>query len=103
MNTLTIANAAQAAPTARPTGAATTTEDSAATGAGEAGFAGLLDAGIGRNARTALIPESTEIAKVTKSDADKDATASDPAALLDAIAAGQANLVPTDECRLPGR
>ena len=91
MNALTISNAAQAAPTARPTGAVTTAEDGAGTCAGEAGFAGLLDAGIGRSARAAQIPESTEIAKLAKTDADKDATASDPAALLDAIAAGQAN------------
>lgn len=88
MSIVTISSMAHAGPVARQSGPA------AAADAGEIDFAGLLSAGIGRKPVTTPVPDSTEVAKDPKSDADKDAVACDPASLLDAIAAGQVVIDP---------
>ena len=93
MNTLTISNAAQAVAATHPKGVAASAEDSAETAEAEVSFAGLLGAGIGRSV-DAHAPASKDIAKDAKTDADGSTAACDPAALLDAIAAGQANVDP---------
>lgn len=88
MNTRMIANPAQ---TVSPT--PSTSNPAAAAGPGEGGesgldFAGLLGAGLERTTDPAQARETVE----NKKNSGGDASACDPAALLDSIAAGKANL-----------
>jgi len=59
---------------------------------GDGGFANLLGAGIGRATAPAPADEPEELKKDPKTTVNADTPAYDPAALLEAIAAGRANL-----------
>lgn len=88
-NSLTIANPPQAASPAPATAAAASGE----AGDGDLDFSGLLGAGIERTTEPAQAREPAQAEK-TEKDAGGDTPELDPAALLDAIAAGKAGLDP---------
>lgn len=93
MNTLTIANAAHTVGPGQPAG---TPAAAAGPGVAELDFAELLGAGIGLSADPAQALELVDITS-DKSTAASDAPALDPAALLDAIAAGKATIDPQQQ------
>jgi flagellar hook-length control protein FliK len=94
MNTLTIANPAQTASPTPSAGAPPAVADPGDAGDGGLDFAGLLSAGIGCTTGPSKPSESPEIKKDSTTGASGDTPACDPAALLDAIAAGKANADP---------
>ncbi|MBI3529264.1 MAG: flagellar hook-length control protein FliK [Betaproteobacteria bacterium] len=90
MNTLMIANPARTASPTHSAGGPAATADPGDADAGDLDFAGLLGAGIGRTTSPEQACEPVEITK----NASGDTPACDPTALLDAIAAGKADLHP---------
>lgn len=94
MNTLTIANPAPTASQTHSAGAPGVAAGPGDASDGDLDFAGLLGAGIGRTTGPAQAREPEEITKDSATAASSDTPACDPAALLDAIAAGKANLAP---------
>ena len=95
MNAPTISNPVKIASPAQSSGSAASVAGGADGAEGDLDFAGLLGAGIARSTGPAQARETTQIA----TQADDDASAVDPAALLDTIAAGKSNL---DFAGLPG-
>ncbi len=94
MNTLTIANPAQAPSPTPATGAPATGVGLVDGSEGMMDFAALLFAGIGSATEPAQAREPVDLTKDPVIDASNEMPACDPAALLDAIAAGKAGVDP---------
>ena len=94
MNTLTVANAANKASPTNSAGAPAAAAAPGGEGDGELDFAGLLGVGIGRTTGPEHSRESVKTEKESATVAGGETPAHHSAALLDAIAAGQAKVDP---------